>query len=271
MKLKQASDWVQTFMAVAHQKQQRYANKSRAQAPKYKVKNKVWLTLKNITTVTEMLRPRSNRKVFRERLPKFGLGSLGKRWERSNILGTFGTLATFQTCQTLLTFHLIYICRYLADRQLLLLAVNTFIYWIFNVMPNPVHHHCYPFTDFYKKFICAEPKPFFIVRKSNTFIFWKASLLVVPAGFDPRIYNIKTLHFNSSGKMDNDRIIVLFSLKKTCQSTVRFKSHPKFHINKICKTTQYTIDKKNNTAHAWMNKTGWKIPNKIWNKTVLGR
>ena len=79
-------------------------------------------------------------------------------------------------------------------------------------MFNPVHHHCHPFTDFYKKLICAEFKPFFIVRKSNTFIFWKACLLVVPAGFDPRIYNIKTLHFNSSGKTDNDRIIVLFLL-----------------------------------------------------------
>ena len=77
-----------------------------------------------------------------------------------------------------------------------------------------VHHHCHFFTDFYKGFTCVEFKPFFIVRKSNIFIFWKTCLLVVPAGFNPRIYNIRTLHFNSSGKMDNDRIIVLFSLKK---------------------------------------------------------
>ena len=81
-------------------------------------------------------------------------------------------------------------------------------------MFNTVHHHCYPFTDFYKKFTCVEFKPIFIVRKSNIFIFLRACLLDVPAAFDPRIYNIRTLHFNSSGKMDNDRIIVLFSLKK---------------------------------------------------------
>ena len=65
-------------------------------------------------------------------------------------------------------------------------------------MFNPVHHYCHPFTDFYKKFTCVEFKPFLTVRKSNTFIFWKACLLVVPAGFDLRIYNIRTLHFNSS-------------------------------------------------------------------------
>ena len=65
-------------------------------------------------------------------------------------------------------------------------------------MFNPVYYYCHPFTDFYKKLTCVEFKPFFIVRKSNTFIFWKACLLVVPVGFDPRIYNIKTLHFNSS-------------------------------------------------------------------------
>ena len=91
-----------------------------------------------------------------------------------------------------------YIYLYLADRQLLFLTVNIFIYWIFNVMFNPVYYHCHPFTDFYKKFICVEFKPFLIVRKSDNFIFWKACLLVVPAGFNPRTYNIKTLHFNSS-------------------------------------------------------------------------
>ena len=56
----------------------------------------------------------------------------------------------FGNVQTCLTFPFIYICRYLADRQLLSLAVNTFIYWIPNVMFNPVHHHCHPFTDFIK-------------------------------------------------------------------------------------------------------------------------
>ena len=40
-------------MAVAQQKQQQYVDKTRAQAPKYKVKDKVWLTLKDIATATE--------------------------------------------------------------------------------------------------------------------------------------------------------------------------------------------------------------------------
>ena len=60
-------------------------------------------------------------------------------------------------------------------------------------MFNPVHHHCHPFTDFYKRLICAEFKPFLTARKSDTFIFWRAYLLVVPVGFDPRIYSIGTL------------------------------------------------------------------------------
>ena len=51
--LKQASDWVQTVMAVAQQKQQKYVDKMIIRTPKYKIKNKVWLTLKNITTATE--------------------------------------------------------------------------------------------------------------------------------------------------------------------------------------------------------------------------
>ena len=52
-KLKQFNDCVQTIMVVAQQEQRRYADKSRTQIPKYKVKDKVWLTLKNITTATE--------------------------------------------------------------------------------------------------------------------------------------------------------------------------------------------------------------------------
>ena len=92
----------------------------------------------------------------------------------------------------------IYIYRYLANKQFFSLVVNTFIHWIFNVVFNPVHYYCHPFTNFYKRLIYAEFKPFFIVRKSNTLIFWKVCLLVVPVGFDPRIYNIKTLHFNNS-------------------------------------------------------------------------
>ena len=61
-------------------------------------------------------------------------------------------------------------------------------------MLNPVHHHCHPFTDSYKGLICAEPKPLLTARKSDTPIFWKACLLVVPAGLDQRTYNIGTLH-----------------------------------------------------------------------------
>ena len=60
-------------------------------------------------------------------------------------------------------------------------------------MFNPVHHHCHPLTDFYKRFTCAEFKPFLFVRKSDTFIFWRDCLLVVPAGLDPCTYSIRTL------------------------------------------------------------------------------
>ena len=45
----------------------------------------------------EMLRFKFNKKICRERLPKFEFGNLGKRQKLSN---TLGTLATFQTCQT---------------------------------------------------------------------------------------------------------------------------------------------------------------------------
>ena len=60
-------------------------------------------------------------------------------------------------------------------------------------MFNLVHHHCHPFTDFYKGLTCAEPKPFLTVRKSDTLILWRAFLLVVLAGLDPRTYSIGTL------------------------------------------------------------------------------
>ena len=60
-------------------------------------------------------------------------------------------------------------------------------------MFNPVHHYCHLFTDFYKGFICVELKPLLTARKSDTPIFWKACLLVVPAGLDPRTYSIGTL------------------------------------------------------------------------------
>ena len=40
-------------MAVVQQKQQQYVDKIRAMSFKYKIKDKVWLTLKNITTAIE--------------------------------------------------------------------------------------------------------------------------------------------------------------------------------------------------------------------------
>ena len=52
-KLNQTNDWVQTAMAVAQQKQQKYADTYKIQAPRYKIKDKIWLTLKNIATAIE--------------------------------------------------------------------------------------------------------------------------------------------------------------------------------------------------------------------------
>ena len=156
-------------------------------------------------------------KVCRNFCQNFNLevwANIQKRWERSTRLERW---QRSKTCQTFLTFHLIYIYRYLADKQLLFLTVNIFIHWIFNVIFNPVHHHCHLFTDFYKRFTCVEFKPFFIARKSNTFIFWRACLLVVPAGFDPRTYNIKTLHFNSS--VDNVPSSPVFQTSKKLWNT----------------------------------------------------
>ena len=112
---------------------------------------------------TILLRPEFNRKVCRE------------RWERpprQNVQVEHWNVWHVGNVQTCLTFHPIYICRSLANRQLLSLTVNTFIYWIPNVMFNPVHHHCHPFTDFYKKFTCVEFKPFFIVRQIKQLYFF---------------------------------------------------------------------------------------------------
>ena len=67
-------------------------------------------------------------------------------------------------------------------------------------MFNLVYYHCHFFTDFYKRLICFELKPLLTVRKSDTFILWRACLLVVPAGLDPRTYSIGTLHSNTSVK-----------------------------------------------------------------------
>ena len=60
-------------------------------------------------------------------------------------------------------------------------------------MFNPAYHHCHLFTDSYKGLTRVELKPFFIARKSDTLILWRACLLVVPAGLNPRTYSIRTL------------------------------------------------------------------------------
>ena len=52
-KLKQTNDWVQTVLAIDRQKQQKYIDKFKIQTPKYKTKNKIWLTLRNIITIIE--------------------------------------------------------------------------------------------------------------------------------------------------------------------------------------------------------------------------
>ena len=72
-------------------------------------------------------------------------------------------------------------------------------------MFNPVHHHCHLFTDFYKKIIYVELKPLLTARKSDTPILWRACLLVVPAGLDPRTYSIGTLQMAPIYKKDNLR------------------------------------------------------------------
>ena len=73
-------------------------------------------------------------------------------------------------------------------------------------MPNPAHHHCHPFTDSYKGLTCAEPKPFLTARKSDTPILWRACLLVVPAGLNPRTYSIGTLQPCQTCQNGSERI-----------------------------------------------------------------
>ena len=103
----------------------------------------------------QLLRPEFNRKVCRERLPK----QTGQNVQVEH--GNVWHVGNVQTC----LFLFIYICRYFANKQLFSSAVNIFIYWIHNVMFNPIYHHCFPFTGFYKKFTCAEFKPLLIVRQ----------------------------------------------------------------------------------------------------------
>ena len=77
-------------------------------------------------------------------------------------------------------------------------------------MLNPVHHHCLPFTDFYKRLICVEPRPFFTARKSDTLILWRACRLVVPAGLDPRTYSIGTLQIGREKSVNYFRLVDAF-------------------------------------------------------------
>ena len=117
----------------------------------------------------------------------------GETFKTFKYIGNVRNVGNVPDVSNVFNVHFIYICRYFADKQFFLI-VNTFIYWIFNVMFNPVHHHCHPFTNFYKRFICVELKPFFTARKSDTPILWRVCLLVVLAGFNPRTYSIGTLH-----------------------------------------------------------------------------
>jgi hypothetical protein len=48
--LQKARDWAQTAMAVAQQEQEEAANRTRQQAPHFRVGDKVWLKLKNVRT-----------------------------------------------------------------------------------------------------------------------------------------------------------------------------------------------------------------------------
>ena len=111
-------------------------------------------------------------------------------------------------------------------------------------MFNPVRHHCHLFTDFYKKFTCAEFKPFFIIRQiKKIHFFWKACLLVVPVGFDPRFNIIQGRYILTiPEKLTIIGSLFYFRLKKICRNVVKFKNNPKFHVNELCETTQYTIN-----------------------------
>ena len=136
----------------------------------------------------------SNKKSLPGTSAKIWIWQSGQKFKTFKHIGNVGNVGNVPNVSDVFNVHFIYIYRYFANKQLFFLVVNTFIHWIFNVMFNPVHHHCHPFTDFYKGLICVVLKPFFTARKSDTLIFWRACLLVVRAGLNPRTYNIGTLH-----------------------------------------------------------------------------
>jgi uncharacterized protein YdaT len=49
-KLKEGCEWAQACIAIAQERQERYANQGRQPADSFEVKDKVWLSLRNIQT-----------------------------------------------------------------------------------------------------------------------------------------------------------------------------------------------------------------------------
>ena len=106
-------------------------------------------------------------------------------------------------------------------------------------MFNPVHHHCHPFTDFYKGLTCVEPKPLLTARKSDTLILWRACLLVVPAGLNPRTYNIGTLQTSTVLYL----FLLQFSFSKVSVTSGLFSSkiRPCCNLLKCCSHSAIAI------------------------------
>ena len=70
-----------------------------------------------------------------------------------------------------------------------------------------------------------------MLANQTLLFFWKVCLLVVPVGFDLRIYNIRTLHFNNS--VDKRTVINMFIFQKQ-QNFMEIPSgvHGNFKITK---------------------------------------
>ena len=119
----------------------------------------------------------------------------------------------------------------------------------------PVHHHSHFLQILIKNSHELNLNHFLLFGKSKKN--WKTCLLVVPVGFDPRFY-ITQGHYilTIPEKWTMIGSLFYFRKKKTCRNIVRFKNHLKLHVNKICKTIQYTIGQKNDNAHVWINKSG---------------